>query len=538
MFYFPTWFAFGANGGLACCLLTLAACTLYARVRKQGTSRQFKLMLLALILCGLLLLPALVWYSLRFDAQVSALEVGVILIWVAICGWLGPLSTASTYVPLTTRSASQAVRQSYEPLRRPQGPPAPFVYNAETPWGWLVYRNGKFLGQELALKRAIIWIGREEDNEIWLDDDTVSRYHAELIWENGLVSVHDCGSLNGVLLNGQRVPNATLVKNGDTLEVGAHSFLLKYAQQPVLGSDLSDPLLPQLRRVAQNRSQSGMSFPQLEPVPQELITPPPMSIPADPRAGIGIPLGSASSAPPAFSGRPGLSAQASQGQPNPTAQAFPGPFAVPGASFNTNLPPALFSGSGIMPGQGMLSNLPQSHFETSESMPTTNSSPAGQDISWSQTIDIKDGIPAPQPEHPGGLCVIRNGERAGRSFLLDRPVITLGRGPECDVVIFGSSISRQHAQFLRQASGDYVQDLGSHNGSKVNGELLVAPRLLRNGDTIMLGDVQLDYTLVFEAKTVPMPQVPGAASNSGETPRPGQQFVPPMPMKLPSKIKQ
>jgi pSer/pThr/pTyr-binding forkhead associated (FHA) protein len=508
MLYFPTWFAFGANGGLACCLLILAACTLYAKVRKRGTPRQFRLMLLALILCGLLLLPALVWYSLRFDAQVSALEVGVILSWVALCGWFGPLGIASMYVLLTTRSVSQSTRQGYEPMRRPQGPPAPFVYNAETPWGWLVYRNGKFLGQELALKRAVIWIGREEDNEIWLDDDTVSRYHAELTWENGLVSVHDCGSLNGVLLNGQRVPNATLVKNGDTLEVGAHSFLLKYAQQPVLGAGLSDPLLPQLRRVAQSRSLSGINFPQLEPGPQELVTPSPMSIPADPqpRTGIGIPLGSA--------------LQAFPGQP--------GQVAVPGTSVNTNLPP------------GLLSSFPQSYFENSPPMPETNLPPAagGQDISWSQTIDIKDRAPAPQSYHPGGLCVIRNGERAGRSFLLDRPVITLGRGSECDMVIFDASISRQHAQFLRQASGDYIQDLGSHNGSKVNGEQLTAPRLLRNGDIIMLGDVQLDYTLLFEAKTVPMPQVPYTTSSSAETPRPGQQFAPPMPMRLPSKIKQ
>src|SRR5215472_3248128 len=89
--------------------------------------------------------------------------------------------------------------------RRQPGVPAPFVYSADHPWGWLVYRNGKFTGQELALNRSIASIGREEDNEVWLDDDTISRYHAELAWDKGRVYVTDKGSLNGVLLNKQRI---------------------------------------------------------------------------------------------------------------------------------------------------------------------------------------------------------------------------------------------------------------------------------------------------------------------------------------------
>ncbi|MGH2507777.1 MAG: FHA domain-containing protein, partial [Ktedonobacteraceae bacterium] len=90
------------------------------------------------------------------------------------------------------------VNANAQPPRRQPGVPAPFAYNAATPWGWLEYRNGNFLGQELALKRAIISIGREPDNEIELDDDTISRYHAELAWENGLVYVIDNYSLIGV----------------------------------------------------------------------------------------------------------------------------------------------------------------------------------------------------------------------------------------------------------------------------------------------------------------------------------------------------
>lgn len=148
---------------------------------------------------------------------------------------------------------SRAVTPSANPPRRQPGVSAPFVYSADKPWGWLVYRDGKFAGQELALKRAIVSIGREEDNEVWLDDDTISRYHAELAWENGQAYVTDAGSLNGVLLNGKRLQTSMPMNHNDTLDIGENHFLLRYAQQPAL-DDFDDPLLPQLRRVAAART--------------------------------------------------------------------------------------------------------------------------------------------------------------------------------------------------------------------------------------------------------------------------------------------
>src|SRR5437016_14415339 len=97
-----------------------------------------------------------------------------------------------------------------------------------------------------------------------------------------------------------------------------------------------------------------------------------------------------------------------------------------------------------------------------------------------------------------GLLVICDGEMGGQSFMLDRPVITIGRGFECDVAINDASISRRHAQVSRQANGHYVQDLASRNGSKVNNDPLLATKLLQHGDIVCLGSVRLEYMLSLQ----------------------------------------
>lgn len=151
-------------------------------------------------------------------------------------------------LPLIPGRISGASTMNEQLPRRQPGVPAPFVYNEATPWGWLEYRNGNFLGQELALKRALVSIGRETDNEVELDDDTISRYHAELAWLHGQVYVTDNGSLNGVQLNGRRIQGSLPVKHGDVLGIGTHLFLMKYARQPSTLDEMDDPLLKYIRK--------------------------------------------------------------------------------------------------------------------------------------------------------------------------------------------------------------------------------------------------------------------------------------------------
>jgi len=85
--------------------------------------------------------------------------------------------------------------------------------------GLLVVTRGPIAGSRLALTRPITTVGRHPDSDIFLDDITVSRRHAELQRvESGFV-VRDVGSLNGTYLNRERV-EAGPITNGDELQIG------------------------------------------------------------------------------------------------------------------------------------------------------------------------------------------------------------------------------------------------------------------------------------------------------------------------------
>jgi pSer/pThr/pTyr-binding forkhead associated (FHA) protein len=90
----------------------------------------------------------------------------------------------------------------------------------------------------------------------------------------------------------------------------------------------------------------------------------------------------------------------------------------------------------------------------------------------------------------------RSGPNPGEIFELTKDIITMGRDVTNDVVLADPEVSRQHARINRTPGGYVLEDLGSTNGSFVNGERLVAPRVLNPGDLVGLGE---DVTLTFEA---------------------------------------
>jgi pSer/pThr/pTyr-binding forkhead associated (FHA) protein len=85
--------------------------------------------------------------------------------------------------------------------------------------GMLVVTRGPIAGTRLALTKSVTTIGRHPDSDIFLDDITVSRRHAELHRTGIGFALRDVGSLNGTYLNRQRVEEGSL-RNGDELQVG------------------------------------------------------------------------------------------------------------------------------------------------------------------------------------------------------------------------------------------------------------------------------------------------------------------------------
>lgn len=89
----------------------------------------------------------------------------------------------------------------------------------------LVVRRGPNAGARFLLDHDVTTSGRHPDSDIFLDDVTVSRRHAEFHRENGVFTVRDVGSLNGTYVNRERVETATL-SNGDEVQIGKFRLVL------------------------------------------------------------------------------------------------------------------------------------------------------------------------------------------------------------------------------------------------------------------------------------------------------------------------
>jgi pSer/pThr/pTyr-binding forkhead associated (FHA) protein len=101
----------------------------------------------------------------------------------------------------------------------------------------------------------------------------------------------------------------------------------------------------------------------------------------------------------------------------------------------------------------------------------------------------------PTTEDVGGLTdptlEVRTGVDAGARLALDGRRVTAGRGNGCDLIVRDTTISREHAAFVRRGDTWWVLDLGSTNGTRVNG-LRAAEHPIAVGDRIELGDVVVE----------------------------------------------
>jgi hypothetical protein len=82
----------------------------------------------------------------------------------------------------------------------------------------------------------------------------------------------------------------------------------------------------------------------------------------------------------------------------------------------------------------------------------------------------------------------------GRRLSIGSDALVIGRLPECDVVLSDSNVSRRHAELRRKDDGVFVTDLGSTNGTRVNGTP-VREQLLASGDEVSVGSTKLIFEM-------------------------------------------
>lgn len=123
---------------------------------------------------------------------------------------------------------------------------------------------------------------------------------------------------------------------------------------------------------------------------------------------------------------------------------------------------------------------------------------------------------------PTYQLVIHSGPMAGKAFSLEKSEAFIGRDLNNDIVINDPEVSRRHARVYLQGGNYVIEDLGSTNGTTVNGQRLMGPHVLRPGELVVLGE---HVNLLFEA-VAPEEEATVVSAPSGQ-PAPVKPFYPP-----------
>jgi len=118
---------------------------------------------------------------------------------------------------------------------------------------------------------------------------------------------------------------------------------------------------------------------------------------------------------------------------------------------------------------------------------------------------------------PEFQIVMRAGPTPGKVFPVSGESFTIGREPGNGIVINDAEISRKHARMSQQGTTYSIEDLGSTNGTFVNGVRLTAPHALRPGEVIAFGE---QISVVFEAVVVSDPNATMLHTAKPSTPAP------------------
>ncbi len=136
--------------------------------------------------------------------------------------------------------------------------------------------------------------------------------------------------------------------------------------------------------------------------------------------------------------------------------------------------------------------VPGARGESTSIIPKVGGEDSGEQVEVS--ADATDAHAGAVDSLPPGsaLLVVKRGPNAGSRFLLDEPVTTAGRHPDCDIFLDDVTVSRRHASFERDGEQFVVRDVGSLNGTYLNRER-IDEATLSSGDEVQIGKFRLVF---------------------------------------------
>ncbi len=113
--------------------------------------------------------------------------------------------------------------------------------------------------------------------------------------------------------------------------------------------------------------------------------------------------------------------------------------------------------------------------------------------------------------------VVLAGAKRGATIPLKKDKFVIGRSSQCTLRTGSESISRHHCAILKSSEGHVIRDLGSRNGTLVNGEKITEDVFLQHGDTITIGSLEFRFELSNDIDRSKKPKVQNVADAVSRT---------------------
>jgi len=318
-------------------------------------------------------------------------------------------------------------------------------------------------GREYKIETAALRFGREAGADVVVPGTQVSRRHAEIVATPRGYMLIDT-STNGVTVNGERVQNQRILARADIIKIGDEEFRFYADAAPPAPAAAAPPMPPAAQKppFGQTLPVSGTPSAPVAVPPQSAAAPQPPSAPAHLQSTGYFESPPRPAAPPA----------------RPAAAPVPHPPAAPAPPVATAAAP--------------IAAAPAPPPAAPAPPPPQAAAPAAR----------ATAAPAPQL----AKFLVRSGSMKGQRLLIKLPIVNIGRADYCDIIIPDDSVSSQHAKLTRREGIWVLTDLGSTNGTLVDGEKVEGDVPLAPGAFVRFGDVQLVFEPTDDAADMNAPK--------------------------------
>ena len=345
--------------------------------------------------------------------------------------------------------------------------------------GWLHFTAGPRTGQSIPLPAGPITIGRAIDNDVVLDDATVSRSHATIAYRDGEYYIEDAGSMSGTMVEG--APAATtMLASGSTLQMGEAEmvFMRTGSVGPPDATGFAGMRTGGTGPGGSTRGGTGSGRPGETVVPQSAQSQVMAwrAVTAGPSKGQSYQLKEGDNTIGRGPDNDLVLEDNAASRSHAIVRVQDGQFVLVdlGSTGGTSVGGRTISGSSISPG-GVITvgqtRLRLVAIESQEDLPPGTLS--------GQTI-------VETPRGGSAVLIAQSGPDNGKSFLVSAGDTTIGREPGSQVLLTDEAVSRRHALLRSATDGFMVLDLGSRSGTQVGNET-VRGHGLAGGDRISIG---------------------------------------------------